>query len=111
VGPRRSSRRAHSARGAGLLALEQARAGLEPAVDPVEDVGRLGDHLAAVGDQHGDGLAAPGAPRLDAVDDLHVALLAVGQLRAVERPAGLLAVMADRDRDQTQHNGGSMALW
>ena len=34
------------------------------------------------------------------MDDLHVALLAVGDPRAVQRPAGLLAVVADRDRDQ-----------
>jgi hypothetical protein len=36
------------------------------------------------------------------MDELDVALLAIGDPGAVEPPAGLLAEVADRDRDQAR---------
>ena len=38
------------------------------------------------------------------VDTLDVALLAVGDVNPLERPPRLLAVVADRDRDEPQHH-------
>ena len=49
-------------------------------------------------------MPAAGALGGDPVDALHVALLAVGNPGALERPARLLAVVADRDRDEPQHH-------
>jgi hypothetical protein len=77
----------------------QARAGPRVTIGVGEDVGRLREH--ALGrHQHGDRAAAAGTPRGDAMDDLHVVLLAVRDAGPVQRPAGFLAVVADRDRDQ-----------
>ena len=55
---------------------------------------------ADLADQHGQRAVPAGAPRHDPVDALHVAIFAVGQPGALERPAGLLAEVADRDREQ-----------
>ena len=52
----------------------------------------------------------PGAARGEAVHALDVTLLAIADARALERPARLLAVVADRDRDEPQHRRRSMTL-
>ena len=57
---------------------------------------------AVVGDEQRRRAAAAGAPDVRPVDHLQVGLLAVRDLRSLERPARLLAVVADRDRDQTR---------
>ena len=44
------------------------------------------------------------------MDALHVALLAVLDARPLQRPPRLLAVVADRDRDQAQHAADSLCL-
>ena len=77
-------------------------------IDPSEYLRRLPDR-AFGRDQHGNGEPAPGAPRGEAVDALHVALLSIGHARPLEGPARLLAVVADRDRHQPQHRPRSMA--
>ena len=73
-------------------------------IDPLQYLLRLPDHTFW-SDEHRDGLSAARAPRRDPVYALHVSLLAVGQPAALERPARLLAVVADRDRDQAQRAG------
>src|SRR5919109_2427324 len=51
-------------------------------------------------DEHGDGAVAAGPTHCDPVDELEVGTLAVRDPRSVESPASLLAVVADRNRDQ-----------
>ena len=46
--------------------------------------------------------AVAGAPGVHPVDDLQVPLLVVGQMRQLQRPARLLAEVADRDRDEAE---------
>ena len=71
-------------------------------IDPVEDLRRLAERPVR-GDEDRDRPGAPGAARGELVNALNVALLPVGDSRAVERPPRLLAVMADRDGDEPQH--------
>src|SRR6185312_2139597 len=73
-------------------------------VDPGKDLGGVA-HDPLGRDEHGHRDPAPGAPRSELVDALDVALLAIWDPGALQRPAGLLAVVADRDRDEAQHRG------
>jgi hypothetical protein len=64
-----------------------------------EDAARLPEH--ALGrDQHRNAPAAAGPARRELMDDLDVAALGVLHAGAVERPARLLAEVADRNRDE-----------
>ena len=71
-------------------------------VDPAQDLLRLAER-ALRRDQHRSRSPAARPARRDPVDALDVALLAVRDPGPLERPARLLAVMADRDRDEPQH--------
>ena len=73
-------------------------------VDPHEDLLRLAEH-ALRGHQNRDRGSAARAPGRDSVDGLDVALLAVWDSRPLEGPTRLLAVVADRNRDEPQHPG------
>jgi hypothetical protein len=53
-----------------------------------------------LGDEHRQRAVAAGAPRGELVHALDVALLAIVEGGALERPARLLAVVADRDGDE-----------
>ncbi len=59
----------------------------------------LGEH-AVLGDEHRQRAVAAGAARGELVHALDVALLEIVEAGALERPARLLAVVADRDGDQ-----------
>ena len=59
----------------------------------------------AVGHEHRHGPPAARPPGLPDVDHLEVALLGERDPRAVQRPAGLLAVVADRDRQESRRHG------
>ena len=64
-----------------------------------DDLRRLAQH-ALVANQDRRGRAAAGAPGRKAVDHLEVGALLEADARAIERPARLLAVVADRNRDE-----------
>ena len=81
---------------------KQALALLEPRVGVAQDLLGLSEH-ALVRHQHRDRPAAARPPRGDPVDPLDVALLAVFEPGPLERPARLLAEVADRDRDEAPH--------
>ena len=71
-------------------------------VGVAEDVLRLAED-PLVGHEHRRGLTAAGPPRHQDADPLHMAFLDVVEAGALERPARLLAVVADRDGDQAPH--------
>ena len=71
-------------------------------VDPGEDFRRIAEH-AVGGHEDRDRGSAAGTAGCDSVDALDVALLAVWDSGPLESPAHLLAVVADRDRDEPQH--------
>ena len=85
-------------------ARQQALLGRQELVGPRDDLLGLADH-ALRRDEHGHRAPAPRTARRQAVHALHVALLAIAEAGALERPARLLAVVADRDRDEPQHAG------
>ena len=109
VGPSTSSRRRQrastSARSSGSAGNSRCSGG-DALVHPGEDGLRFAEH--ALGrDQHRNGRAPARAARREAMDALHVALLAVRDSRPLQRPPRLLAVVADRDRDEPQHGPAS----
>ena len=71
-------------------------------VDPVEDLLRV-PQSALRRDEDRNRASTACESRRDPVEALDVRLLAVGESRPLERPPGLLAVVADRDRDEPQH--------
>ncbi len=68
-------------------------------VGVAQDVGRVGVHALAA-DQYGRGGATAGPPHGHPVQQLEVGSLLEGDPGVVQGPAGLLAVVADGDRDQ-----------
>src|SRR6202043_601550 len=73
-------------------------------VHPREDRGRVVDRAFGSHQDRNRPTAARAACG-EAVDALHVWLLAVGHARALQGPPRLLAVMADGDRDEAEHAG------
>ena len=89
---------------------KQPLLGWRAGIDPGQDVCGVGEHSLGR-HQHGNRAPAAGAPRGDPVDALDVALLAIGHSSPLEGPARLLAVVADRDRDEPQHRSGVSRAW
>ena len=88
----------------GRVGGKQAQRLLQPAIGVGQDVPRLRKH--ALGrHQHRRGALPAGAPGDEPVHHLHVSLLAIVQPRPLQRPTGLLAVVADRKGDQSSHVG------
>ena len=90
------------------LVAQRRLGGEEPLVRVERGIGVADDVLglaedAVVGDQYRQRAGATGSSRDDPVDALHVALLVVCEAGALERPARLLAEMADRDREEAAH--------
>ena len=100
-GPKRSSKSSSSARtlAAGRFVGEEAELGRRLGAGRLEDVARVGEDAVAP-DEDRRGGAAAGAAHGEAMEYLQVGALDVGDAGPVERPAGLLAEVADRDRDQ-----------
>src|SRR3954452_4908550 len=76
-----------------------------PGVCLVDDVGRFGQYPIRT-DEHRGGPAATCPAHGNPVDELQVRLLLVGDASTIERPASLLAVVTDRDRDQDIWSAG-----
>ena len=83
--------------------------GRDPGVGPTEDVRRFGEHLPGVRDEHRHRPTSSGEPRGEDMDELQVRVLDVVDSGAVQRPACLLAEVADRNCHQTTAHAASVA--
>jgi hypothetical protein len=81
------------------LTLRRIRVGL------VNDVGRVGQHPIAA-HQNRNGRPTPSSTRSEPVDELQVRLLSIPDARAIQGPASLFAVVANRNRDQDARRAG-----
>src|SRR5262249_35242397 len=81
---------------------EQSVLGRRPLIDPGEDVLGLAEH-AVRSRQHRNRDPAPRAASGEPVDALNVALLPVVHSGPFEGPPRLLAIVADRNRDEPEH--------
>src|SRR5262245_55482620 len=81
------------------LALRRIGGGL------VNDVGRVCQHPIAT-HKHRNGRPTPCSARSEPVDELQVRLLSITDAGAIQSPASLFAVVADRNRDQDAWGAG-----
>ena len=71
-------------------------------IDPGKDLRRVSDRSIGC-HKHRDRDSTAHATSNNLMDALDVALLAIGHPHPLKRPPRLLAVVTDRDRDESQH--------